>query len=114
MFTVDEARTAGYQRGKNVSSGQKWAKIGIDTTMEEGETRQEELSKLFTTMIVQAHNSDEAERESPSFQNSIAAKIDGAENAAELWAAFEQGLANGIEDDMRDRFEKAGRRGVQQ
>ena len=117
MFTVEEARTAGYQRGRNVSSGEKWAKLGEEgVPSPEGDDARPavEDNVLFTAMVIKAHEAELADRETQQFLQSIEAKISGAENEAELWTAFDEGVARGIRDDMNGRFEKRGKRGVQQ
>lgn len=93
-ITIEEVRIAGYTRGRNIAAGVSVAEAAEDC---------KELSYLGERMQEIAFDCESNDRSFTPFEFT-AARINAADDAQELWAAFDDGIAKGIADEVEARL----------
>lgn len=93
-ITAEQARIAGYTRGRNFAAGVSVAEAAEDC---------KELSYLGERMQEIAFDCENNDRSFTPFEFT-AARINGSDDAEDLWAAFDDGIAKGIADETNARL----------
>ena len=108
QLTISEAKENGFIRGSNIASwvdipeiGMKLCKSidwqGIDTIKNE----QDQMD----AMEIMAFESESNDRSFTPFEHT-AHEINEHENADELWEAFDEGIAEGIQANIKQRMDQ--------
>lgn len=101
-LTIEEVRVAGYTRGRNIASG---------TSLYAAAESVAETSYFLDTVRVGVEDhmksvAYECEENNRSFSpfEFTAARLNADENADDLWAAFDDGISKGINDEIEARL----------
>lgn len=100
-ITVDEARQAGYNRGRNKASGISLRSVA------EWVAKNDECVTYYALFDGRMHEvASEAEEHDRSYTpfEFLAAKLNEQENSDELWSAFEDGIVQGVTDEIDCRL----------